>query len=231
MPTAVLWGLGNFALLLSAYLLGSIPTGYLLGKALQGIDIREHGSGSIGATNVLRTLGKRAGFTVLVTDILKGVVAVIVAQAFYRPGGALWTQAPPNISVPQWLPWLIILVGLAAILGHSKPVWLKFQGGKSVAVGLGILLMLNWQVGLATVGVFGLVVGASRIVSLGSICGAIALPIWMLVFQQPLAYLLFSLVASSYVILRHRGNLQRLLAGTEPRLGTSSPPQDNIRSA
>jgi acyl phosphate:glycerol-3-phosphate acyltransferase len=217
-----IWIALNGALLVVAYLLGSFPTGFLLGKVLQGIDIREHGSRSTGATNVLRTLGKGPGAMVLGVDILKGVLAIALAQFVYRSDSGLLTQVPAAVSAGAWEPWVIILAGLAAILGHSKSIWLGFQGGKSVATGLGILLMLNWQVGLATFGVFGLVIALSRMVSLSSISAALALPILMAVLHQPLAYLLFGVAGGLYVVWRHWTNIERILAGTEPRLGQNS---------
>ncbi len=111
------------------------------------------------------------------------------------------------------------MAGLAAILGHSKSIFLGFTGGKSVATSLGILLAMSWQVGLATLGVFAVVVAISRIVSLSSIAGAIAVSIFMVVFHLPLPYVLFGIVGGLYVILRHRTNIERLLAGTEPKIG------------
>jgi glycerol-3-phosphate acyltransferase PlsY len=203
--------LAPILLILLAYLLGSIPTGYLIGKYLQGIDIREHGSGSTGATNVLRTLGKKAGISVLVIDAAKGMVGIGLVKALYS-------------YFPELLPtggqaWLVLATGLAAVIGHSKSVFLNFSGGKSVATSLGILLMMNPWVGLSTLGSFLLVLGVSRIVSLSSITGAIAVTVLMLVFKQPLPYVLFAAVAGIYVIIRHRSNISRLLQGTEPRLG------------
>jgi len=189
-----------------AYLLGSFPTGYLAVKQLKGIDIREVGSGSTGATNVLRTLGKGPGAFVLLVDCCKGLLAIALVYLLF----------PSQLDVQ---PWLVTFAGLAAILGHSKSIFLGFTGGKSVATGVGILLAMSWQVGLATVGVFALVIGISRIVSLSSITGAIAVSIWMIVFHQPLPYILFGVVGGLYVIVRHRSNIERLLAGTEPKIG------------
>lgn len=207
-------------LLLGSYLLGSIPTGYLLGRWLKGIDIREYGSGSTGATNVLRTLGKGPGLLVLLVDVGKGALAIALIRWVCSPNFALLS---PAILSPDWIDWIVISGSLAAILGHSKPLWLSFKGGKSVATSLGILLTLDWRIGLATLGVFALVIALSRWVSLSSISAAIALPLLMLGFAQPLPYLLFALVGSGYVIGRHRTNIQRLLAGTEPRLGETAP--------
>lgn len=198
-------------LILISYLLGSIPTGYLAGRYLKGIDIREHGSGSIGATNVLRTLGKTAAILVLAIDLLKGAIAVALVKLFYLLS---------INSVPlNWQAWLMIGTGLASIIGHSKSVFLNFTGGKSVATSLGVLLVINPIVALGTLGSFLIMLGISRIVSLSSITGAIAVNILMLVLQQPLPYILFAALAGIYVIIRHRSNITRLLEGTEPQIG------------
>jgi acyl phosphate:glycerol-3-phosphate acyltransferase len=203
---------------LLAYLLGSFPTGYIAGKLLKGIDIREVGSGSTGATNVLRTLGKGPGAFVLFVDCLKGLLAIYLVYALFN-FAPVYNIIPVNLNVQLWRPGLVTVVGLAAILGHSKSIFLGFTGGKSVATSLGILLAMNWQVGLATLGVFGLVIAVSKIVSLSSISGAVAVSIFMIVFQQPLAYVLFSIAGGLYVIIRHRSNIERLFAGTEPKIG------------
>lgn len=226
MPLIALWSLGNAALLLLAYLLGSIPTGYLLGRSLKGIDIREYGSGSTGATNVLRVVGKGAGATVLAVDMLKGAMAIALVKAAYQPNTPLLAWAPPEVDPSQWFAWIAVLGGLAAVLGHSKSVWLKFSGGKSVATGLGLLLALNWQVGLSAFAVFGLVLALSRIVSLSSIVSAASVFVLMVVLHQPIAYVLLGLIGGSYVVIRHRSNIQRLWAGTEPRLGQQRPDEN-----
>ncbi|MBU7584017.1 MAG: glycerol-3-phosphate 1-O-acyltransferase PlsY [Nostoc sp. TH1S01] len=206
------------AILVVAYLLGSFPTGYIAVKQLKGIDIREVGSGSTGATNVLRTLGKGPGAFVLGVDCLKGVSAIALVYALFN-FGATSEFIPATVDLQLWQPLMVTLAGLAAILGHSKSIFLGFTGGKSVATSLGILLAMSWQVGLATLGVFAVVVAISRIVSLSSISGAIAVSIFMVIFHQPMPYILFGILGGLYVIIRHRSNIERLLAGTEPKIG------------
>lgn len=204
--------------ILVAYLLGAIPTGYWAGLLLQGIDIREHGSKSTGATNVLRTLGKVPAVVVLTIDVLKGVAAVAFVRWFY----SLPSAALPIGLVTDWLPWIMTLAALMAVLGHSRSVWIQFTGGKSAATGLGVLLACCWQVGLGILLVFGLVLATSRLVSLGSMAAAIAAAPLMWGFGQPLAFQLVALLGGLFVIWRHQANIQRLLAGTEPRLGQQS---------
>jgi acyl phosphate:glycerol-3-phosphate acyltransferase len=210
--------------LVVAYLLGSTPTGYTAAKLLKGIDIREVGSGSTGATNVLRTLGKGPGAFVLLVDCLKGVLSILLVHWFFEFASSN-NLIPPNVT--EWEPWMVTLAGICAILGHSKSIFLGFTGGKSVATGLGILLAMSWQVGLATFGVFAVVMAISRIVSLSSISGAVAVSILMVLFHQPLAYVLFGVAGGLYVIIRHRSNIQRLLAGTEPKLGQKLVAESN----
>lgn len=221
----ILWLTFNALLLLIAYLLGSIPSGYWAGRLLKGIDIREHGSGSTGATNVLRTVGTVPAIAVLLIDILKGVAAIALTTWVYT---APFSQPyiPATVNAVNWLPWMITLSGACALLGHSKSILLNFTGGKSVATSLGVLLAINWIVGLGTLGVFLLVLAMTRIVSISSISGAIAVSGLMLATGQPLPYVLFGLAGGVYVILRHRANMQRLLNGTEPRLGQAIPESD-----
>ncbi|MEA5594365.1 glycerol-3-phosphate 1-O-acyltransferase PlsY [Rivularia sp. UHCC 0363] len=209
------------AVLIAAYLLGSTPTGYTLVKLLKGIDIREIGSGSTGATNVLRALGKGPGAFVLLIDCLKGVLSIFLVYWLFE--FASNNNLIPTTVNSQWQPIMVTLAGLAAILGHSKSIFLGFRGGKSVATSLGILLAMNWQVGLATFAVFAVAVAISRIVSFSSICGAIAVSIFMVLLHQPLPYILFGVAGGLYVIVRHRSNIERLLAGTEPKLGQKLP--------
>jgi glycerol-3-phosphate acyltransferase PlsY len=160
---------------------------------------------------------------VLLIDTLKGVLAIaLVYWMFAAPSHNIM---PPSVNPSIWLAWMVALAGLAAVLGHSKSIWLGFAGGKSVATSLGVLLAMSWQVGVCTLAVFGVVLALSRIVSLSSIAGAIAVSVLMLVFRQPLPYLLFAVAGALYVIWRHRSNIQRLLAGTEPRLGQKLSPE------
>jgi glycerol-3-phosphate acyltransferase PlsY len=205
-----------------AYLVGATPTGYLAGKLLRGIDIREHGSGSTGATNVLRTLGKWPALVVLVVDVLKGAGAVMFARWFY-PWIHAWPSATGAPDLQTLTPWAVSLAGLAVLLGHSRSVWLNFTGGKSAATGLGVLLALSWPVGLGAAAVFGVVLAVSRRVSLSSMLAALAAIALICGLEQPAPYRLLVIAGGLYVILRHRANIGRLLAGTEPPLGRSSP--------
>ena len=219
----VFW-IASVAGLAIAYLFGSTPTGYLAGKLLKGIDIREHGSKSIGATNVLRTLGKWPALVVLLIDVLKGVGAIVFARWFYTWFYMLPSVTPPTALDPQtWLPWAICLAGLAALMGHGRSIWLNFTGGKSAATGLGVLLAMSWPVGLGAAAAFGVVLAIVRIVSLGSMLAALTAIALVWALEQPLPYRLLVMAGGIYVIARHRANIQRLLAGREPRLGQSSP--------
>jgi acyl phosphate:glycerol-3-phosphate acyltransferase len=209
MLTKIIIATGIFTI---AYLLGSFPTGYLAGKLLKGIDIREHGSGSTGATNVLRTLGKVPGSIVLLIDALKGVLAVSIATAIFT------FNLFPTLPV-AWQDYLVPLAATGAILGHSKSIWLNFGGGKSVATGVGVLLAMSWQVGLATIAIFGISIAISRIVSVSSIAGAMSVTVWMLIFDRPLPSVVFAIAGGIYVIWRHSSNIHRVIAGTEPKLG------------
>ena len=204
--------------LMAGYLLGSIPAGYLAGRWLQGVDIRTLGSGSTGATNVLRQFGKGPALVVFLVDVLKGTAAVLLAKAVLQQGAATWGS-------DSW----VVAAGLASLADHIWPVWLGWRGGKAVATALGMLLGLTWPVGLACFGVFLAVLSVSRIVSLSSVVAAIALPLLMLGWFQDQGmglrwpYLALALLTSTLVIWRHRSNIGRLLAGTEPKLGQNKP--------
>ena len=194
--------------LLLGYLLGSLPSGFLAGKWCKGIDLRTIGSGSTGATNVLRNVGKKPALVVFLVDVAKGAAAVLLA-------GALTQSNPLN-------DWIQVLAGLAALAGHIWPVWLGFKGGKAVATGLGLFLGLAWPVGLACFGVFMAGFSLSRIVSLASVVAAVSLPLLMAAGSDSNADLVVALVAMLLVLWRHRSNIQRLINGTEPRVGGNS---------
>jgi glycerol-3-phosphate acyltransferase PlsY len=205
-----------------AYLIGSISTGYLMGKLLRGIDIREHGSGSTGATNVLRTLGRWPALAVLLVDVLKGAAAVGLTRWLYLWLGATSTDTQAAIDLQSREPWAVGLAGLAVLLGHSRSVWLGFTGGKSAATGLGVLLALSWPVGLGAAAVFGVALALWRIVSLGSMLAALTSIALVCGLEHPLPYRQLVIAGGIYVILRHRANICRLMSGTEPRLGRQS---------
>lgn len=203
-----------------AYLAGSIPTAFLAGKLLKGIDIREHGSRSVGATNALRVLGKWPAFVVLLVDLLKGVAAILFARWFCPWVYGLPFALPPTaLDLQTWAPWTVCFAGLAVVLGHSRSIWLNFTGGKSAATGLGVLLALSWPVGLGAAAVVGGVLAMSRIVSLSSILGALTAIVLICSFEQPAPHRLLVIAGGLYVVGRHGANIKRLLAGTEPRLG------------
>ena len=195
----------NLLILFFGYLFGSFPSGYLAGRIAKGIDIRSLGSGSTGATNVLRHIGKRAAIIVFLLDVFKGVLSILLAK--YLLLNDSWQVA----------------IGLSTLIGHIWPVWLNWKGGKAVATGLGIFLGLSWQVGLATLGVFIIMIIFFRIVSLASVSAALALPLIMfLSFSSSnisLPFLIISLLAMILVIWRHRENIDRLIKSEEPRIG------------
>ena len=195
----------NLLILFIGYLFGSFPSGYLAGRIAKGIDIRSLGSGSTGATNVLRHIGKRAAITVFLLDVFKGVLSILLAKYF--------------LLNDSWQ----VAVGLSTLIGHIWPIWLNWKGGKAVATGLGVFLGISWQVGLATLGIFILVITIFRIVSLASVSAALALPLIMyLSFKTTnisLPFLVISLLAMSLVVWRHRENIVRLIQRKEPRIG------------
>ena len=198
---------------IAGYLLGSCPNGYLVSRA-RGVDIRQHGSGNIGATNVLRVLGKKWGYLVFALDCLKGFLAVRLAFALVAMG-SLWAGQREIIG---------IVAGVACILGHTFPVWLRFRGGKGVATSAGVLLGLMPLAMISVLAVWIVLFQLTRYVSLASIGGAVALPIVVLLFLRlrlltGSSLLPFSILIAAVVIWRHRSNIQRLMQGTESRFG------------
>jgi len=196
---------------LLAYLLGSVPTGFLVAQA-KGVDIRAVGSGNIGATNVLRTLGKPAGVFVLVMDALKGWVAVVLMTRLVLLAFGLGAEGA-RMEVCQ------IVAALGAILGHNYTCWLHFKGGKGIATSAGVLLALvPWA--LITIFIIWIVVFTlTRYVSLGSLAASAALPFACWVTHESLTKVIVTGAMAALAIYKHKGNIQRLLNGTEPRFG------------
>ncbi|MBM3859177.1 MAG: glycerol-3-phosphate 1-O-acyltransferase PlsY [Verrucomicrobia bacterium] len=187
----------------ASYLLGSIPTGFVWCKA-RGIDIRKIGSGNIGATNVMRALGKPIGVTVLLIDAAKGFVPVFAAPAFF-----------PELDRTL----LQIVSCVAVVAGHNWTCWLKFKGGKGIATSAGALLAMLTLPLLCVLAVWGIVFAASRYVSLASIVAAAALPVATWLITQDKTFIIFTVILSVLAIYKHKSNIQRLLAGTENRIG------------
>lgn len=192
------------AVILGAYLIGSIPTGYIIVKLATGQDIRTIGSGSTGATNVKRVMGKKWFFITLLLDAFKGALPVVLTALFAK-----------NFTEIGLLP---VLAAVAVILGHSKSVFLKFTGGKSVASGVGTILALNWMVGLCIAAIWGIITYTSKYVSLGSIIALAISPFLMWAFKAPLAYIVYCAIGALYIIYLHRSNIQRLLKGEENKV-------------
>ena len=193
-----------------AYLVGSINFSVILSKKMAGFDVREKGSGNAGTTNMLRSVGKKAAAITLVCDILKGVIAILIAmlmnKIFKDSNGALLVQ----------------IAGVAVILGHTFPIFFKFKGGKGVATSLGVLIMSNWQIGLICL-VFALIlIILTQMVSVGSIAAAILYPVLTLFIPQnyiiPGNYIIYSVILAVIIVFNHRENVKRLLSGTENRI-------------
>lgn len=210
-----------FVSILVGYLLGSIPSGYLVAKC-RGVDIRQHGSGNIGATNVFRTLGRPWGILVFILDVLKGVIAVQLVMAVL-PFDLFLQQCAtylPGHQPPVWHPNanLGILAGLGCFLGHCFPIWLGFKGGKGVATGAGILIGLAPMAAAIGLAIWAVCFKLTRYVSLASVIAAISLPLIVWAQERRFSTIFwFTLAISLLAIWRHRTNIQRLLAGTESR--------------
>jgi len=206
-----------------AYLLGSIPFGYLLVRIFRGEDIRLTGSGNIGATNVARSGAKGLGIATLALDAIKGAVAVWLAAVLAGSKYNLCGDFIQHPCAPALR--LMSLAALFAVLGHVFPVWLRFKGGKGVATALGVFCVLFPAAILVALAIFILVVAATRYVSLGSILGAIAFPVAAYFLQSTDAMsLLLASSVSLIVILKHHQNISRLLSGTESRFGAAKAP-------
>jgi len=191
-----------------AYLIGSIPVAYIFGRVLKGIDIREHGSGNMGATNAFRVLGKGPGWVVLVLDIIKGIIPVTILANAFGLGD----------------PLSLVIISVAAVAGHNWTVFLGFKGGKGMATSLGVLLGLAIQLpglrivlGLATLIWLVLFISLGY-VSLASISAAIALPILMVAFEAPFPMKVMAMVLCIFIVFRHSSNIKRLVKGQENRV-------------
>ena len=194
----------DYLALVVCYLLGAIPFGVVVGKVTRGIDIRDFGSGNIGFSNVLRTLGLGPGLAVFFFDTAKGLAAVALCQ---------------RLGMSEYL---IVTGGILSIVGHSFSVFLKFQGGKGVATSLGMITGLNPIIAGIAFGLWLLLVAATRIISVASIVAAVSVPVMMFVWRTPPvhpAYRAIAVVATVLIIVKHRSNIKRLIAGTEARIG------------
>jgi len=194
--------------LMFSYLFGSIPTAYIFAKSYKGIDIRQHGSGNVGATNVFRVLGKGPGSLVLALDIVKGIIPVV-----------LFSQLLGLTEI-----WQLILIALAAVAGHNWTVFLRFKGGKGIATSLGVLIGLTIKIAVLrpvlfwTLLVFLASFLATGFVSLSSILASIFLPVFMVLTAQPFELVFLGVIFCLSVVIRHRPNIKRLLQGQEPRV-------------
>ena len=195
-----------------AYLIGSVNFSVILSKKMAGFDVREKGSGNAGTTNMLRSVGKKAAALTLICDVLKGVVAILIAMFIG------WAFKVENQSL------LVQIAGIAVVLGHTFPIFFGFKGGKGVATSLGILVMSNWQIGLICL-VFGvLLIALTRMVSLGSCAAAVLFPVLTLfitdnyIVSQGSGYLIYSIILAVIVLFNHRSNIKRIMSGTENRI-------------
>ena len=192
------------AVAIIAYLIGSIPTGYIIVKAKTGQDIRTVGSGSTGATNVKRVLGKNYFFLVMLLDALKGALPVVLAKLFATAGVSLGL-AP-------------VIAAVAVIIGHSKSIFLQFKGGKSVASGVGTILALNWVVGIVIALIWGVITYTTKYVSVGSIIALVISPFVMYFLGAPIAYVAYCALGAIYIVYLHRENIKRLINGNENKV-------------
>ncbi len=186
--------------LVLSYFIGSIPNGLIFGKMFWKVDLREHGSGNIGATNAWRVLGKKAGILIFILDFLKGVIPVLIAMNFIGTA------------------WSMVIIGVMAIAGHVFSIFTAFQGGKAVATGLGVVTVMMPEIALIVFLVWLAIVFATRYVSLGSIVSSILVPILTVYFEYPLPFFDFGVFTATLIVMRHRPNIKRLLNGTENKI-------------
>lgn len=203
---------------LAAYLVGSVPTGYLAGRA-RGLDIRKVGSGNIGATNVLRVLGKPVGIAVLLADVFKGFLAVVATVNFFPEVQSSFPAVFGSTSDPALRERLALVAAVSVVIGHNYTCWLGFKGGKGIATSAGAFLALAPAATGIAVGVWVVVFLATRYVSVASIAAAAALPVGAWLLPHSLGVRVLATVLGALAIWKHRANIQRLRAGTEHRFG------------
>jgi glycerol-3-phosphate acyltransferase PlsY len=193
--------------LVASYVLGAVPFGLIVGKVTKGIDIRQFGSGNIGASNVLRTLGRGPAMLVFVLDTVKGLAAVLICRA---------------LGLGDW--W-IVGGGLLSVLGHTFSIFLSFKGGKGVATSLGVIIGLSPVIAAIGFGIWVVLVALTRYISIASIVAAVSVPVQMALWKSmnvPVAYLTLACVAAAAILLRHISNIKRLVNGAEPRFGQNA---------
>jgi glycerol-3-phosphate acyltransferase PlsY len=200
MPTLL-----DIGLIVGAYVIGSIPFGILVGRGIFHVDPRSVGSGNIGAANALRALGKTGAFLVLIGDVLKSIAPTAITL--------YWLHRPPEIAAA---------VGLATIVGHNWSCFLGFTGGKGVATSLGVIVILSFPAALVWAVVWLTTAIVTRYASLASLLATAAVPIALVIFRAPLPYVIYAIVTLAIVVWRHRGNIQRLAAGNEPKIGAKT---------
>ena len=196
-----------------AYAIGSINFSVLISRKMAGFDVREKGSGNAGTTNVLRAVGLKAAIITLICDILKGIIAVLIA---------FWIG---NISQTADKALLIQIAGILVVVGHTFPVFFEFRGGKGIATALGVLLITNWKIGLICLVFAVILIAITRMVSVGSMSAAVLFPVLTLfigdnfiVTQAGIKYFIYSLILATFVIFNHRENIKRIMNGTENKI-------------
>lgn len=201
--TALTYALVIFAV---SYLIGSVNTSIIVGRLMAGIDVREHGSGNAGATNALRTLGKKGGLAVVLGDCFKAIIACLIGAVLSpEAGGGAYG---------------IYIAGIGAVIGHNFPIYFKFKGGKGVLVSLVAIIFSDWKIGLCIFIISILIIVFTRYVSVGSLSGALLTVIFALIFKRDdMFYVCFAVILAILSVIMHRSNISRLIKGTENRLG------------
>jgi glycerol-3-phosphate acyltransferase PlsY len=220
----MIWGLPAAALI--GYLFGSIPVGLIITRINKGVDIRDYGSGVTGATNVIRTSGAKAGVLTIIGDVAKGIAPVYIGLALAKAA---------DISPHDDRAWVAAAGGTAAVIGHIWPLFAGFRGGKAVATGFGAALAMNPLAAAAMIPVAALVVASTRIMSMMSITMAPALAVLFIVLAaldiSPPAYAVYAVIGATLIVWRHNGNIRRLLAGEEPKIGQGGTKRADAQTA